>query len=227
MKKKILAMCLVVALAATAIAGATLAFFTDTDKADNTFTTGTVKIQLVEEQRNGEGREEFVQDQKIYPYTGVAGDKDQAKNYVDKIVNVKRLGSEAAYVRVLVAVPAELKNVLHIDWNSDAWTQATAPQVTINGTLHDVYVMTYNTALLKKNEFTKDQAMFGFYLDSAVDYNNKDGGYTLNGELINYDLSRLTIPVFAQGIQAQGFESAEAAFTAAKLTTDPWFVPQA
>ena len=49
MKKKILAMCLVVALLATAIVGATLAYFTDTtDKVQNTFTMGNVTITLDE-----------------------------------------------------------------------------------------------------------------------------------------------------------------------------------
>lgn len=48
MKKKILALCLVVALAATAIVGGTLAYFTDTKDATNTFTVGNVKIQLLE-----------------------------------------------------------------------------------------------------------------------------------------------------------------------------------
>lgn len=49
MKKKIIALCLVVALAATAIVGGTLAYFTDTtDKMVNTFTVGNVDIDLEE-----------------------------------------------------------------------------------------------------------------------------------------------------------------------------------
>lgn len=48
MKKKIIALCLVVALAATAVIGGTLAYFTDTDAAKNTFTVGNVKINLLE-----------------------------------------------------------------------------------------------------------------------------------------------------------------------------------
>ena len=48
MKKKILALCLVVVLAVTAITGVTLAYFTDTDKATNTFTVGNVDIELDE-----------------------------------------------------------------------------------------------------------------------------------------------------------------------------------
>ena len=48
MKKKITAICLCVALLAVAIVGATLAYFTDTKSATNTFTVGNVKIKLLE-----------------------------------------------------------------------------------------------------------------------------------------------------------------------------------
>lgn len=48
MKKKIVSLCLVVALAATAVIGGTLAYFTDTQKATNTITTGDVSIWLYE-----------------------------------------------------------------------------------------------------------------------------------------------------------------------------------
>ncbi len=47
-KKKILTLCLVACLAITAIAGASLAYFTDTKSATNTFTVGNVKIELLE-----------------------------------------------------------------------------------------------------------------------------------------------------------------------------------
>ena len=48
MKKKITAIFLCVALVAIAIVGASLAYFTDTKSATNTFTVGNVKIQLLE-----------------------------------------------------------------------------------------------------------------------------------------------------------------------------------
>ena len=50
MKKKITAIFLCVALVAIAVVGASLAYFTDTDSAKNTFTVGNVKIQLLESQ---------------------------------------------------------------------------------------------------------------------------------------------------------------------------------
>ncbi len=48
MKKKILAMSLCVVMLAIAIVGGTLAYFTDTKSATNTFTVGNVKIELLE-----------------------------------------------------------------------------------------------------------------------------------------------------------------------------------
>lgn len=50
MKKKILAISIVVCLAAVAIIGGTLAYFTDTADVTNTFTVGSVKISLLESQ---------------------------------------------------------------------------------------------------------------------------------------------------------------------------------
>jgi len=54
MKKKIMAICLCVALLAVAVVGASLAYFTDTESAKNTFTVGNVKIELLESQLHRE-----------------------------------------------------------------------------------------------------------------------------------------------------------------------------
>ena len=57
MKKKLLVLGLCVALAAIAIAGASLAYFTDTKSATNTFTVGNVKINLIESRFHREGND--------------------------------------------------------------------------------------------------------------------------------------------------------------------------
>ena len=46
MKKKIVALALVICMLAIAIVGGTLAYFTDTDAQTNTFTAGKVGIKL-------------------------------------------------------------------------------------------------------------------------------------------------------------------------------------
>lgn len=57
MKKKILAMSLCVVMLAIAIVGGTLAYFTDTKSATNTFTVGNVKIDLIESKFHREGND--------------------------------------------------------------------------------------------------------------------------------------------------------------------------
>ena len=135
MKKKIVALCLCVALAVVAIGGATLAYFTDTDNETNTFTVGNVAIDLIEEERDGNGgKQDFTQDKKLYPIVGSAqGEKDAlgmptAKNYVDKMVTIKNTGSEKAYIRAYFAIPSALDdgyetfnaglNVLHFNFGN-------------------------------------------------------------------------------------------------------------
>ena len=134
MKKKIVALCLCVALAVVAIGGATLAYFTDTKSATNTFTVGNVKIDLIEQQRGENGLVPFEQNKKLYPIVGSAqGEKDAlgmptAKNYVDKMVTIQNTGSEKAYIRAYFAIPSALDdgyetfnagmNVLHFNFGN-------------------------------------------------------------------------------------------------------------
>ena len=57
MKKKVTALCLCVALLAVAVVGASLAYFTDTKSATNTFTVGNVSIKLIESKYHREGND--------------------------------------------------------------------------------------------------------------------------------------------------------------------------
>ena len=252
-KKKVLVLAVSVCLVAILAIGGTLAYFTDTDSATNTFTAGGVKIQLIEQQRNDArtALEPFEQNKNLMPIVGSAQGEQQvvdgvklpkAQNYVDKIMTIKNTGVSDAYVRIFVAVPTALQNgqtpnaprydVLHWNFNGDScaagqWTDeiVVANPTLINGVEYKIYSRTYTTAL-KANEVTATPAYIGFYLDKTVDQND-DGDYTVNWgngpEVINYDLSEgVEIPVFAQAIQAAGFESAEAAFAASGLPANPW-----
>ena len=135
MKKKILVLCLVVALAVTAVVGGTLAYFTDTDNETNTFTAGGVKIDLIEQERDGHGGlQNFTQDQVLMPIVGSAqGEKDDlgqpvAENYIDKIVTIENTGKSGAYVRAYFAIPSALDdgyetfnagaNILHFNFGN-------------------------------------------------------------------------------------------------------------
>lgn len=102
LKKKLTAAALVVAFGATAVTGATLAYFTDTDQEDNVFTVGGVKIDLLEKQRNEAHNAliDFEDNKILMPIVGSAQGQQEtvegvvlptAKNYVDKIINFRGL----------------------------------------------------------------------------------------------------------------------------------------
>ena len=228
MKKKILVLCLVVALAVTAVVGGSLAYFTDTDEAANTFTTGKVDITL---------NETFSQNAKLLPGKNIA-----------KIVNVTN-NEEDAYVRLHIAFPAdtiyygendgvqEYNNLVHFnqkyaslaagEWN---WTPTkdgvggdypgypgngtnyNTYTTNIGGVEYRVFVVTYMTRL-EKGAHTNTDAIFQVYLDKYADTddgvtytapaNKADGGYrtaAMSSNLKNYE-----IYVVAEGCQAEGF----------------------
>ena len=102
MKKKILALALVIAMLAVAIVSASLAYFTDEDYATNTFTIGEVDIDLREDFGNDDDTDDDGTpgaDTTFYP--GVAVNKDVW------VANTSTTGNDA-YVRVHVAFPVEL-----------------------------------------------------------------------------------------------------------------------
>ena len=247
MKKKILVLCLVVALAVTAVVGGTLAYFTDTDNATNTFTTGKVDITL---------NETFSEnDAKLLPGKNIA-----------KIVNVTN-NEEDAYVRLHIAFPAdtiyygdndgvqEYNNLVHFnqkyaslvagEWN---WTPTAAgvggehPGYPGNGTNYNTYttniggveyrvfVVTYMTKLAK-NDTTKTDAMFNVYLDKYADTTDGET-YTAPANVdyrtaaMSSNLNNYKILIVAEGCQAEGFSDPYSAlntsFGVPSSTNNPW-----
>lgn len=228
MKKKLLAFAMVFALAAVAVVGGSLAYFTDTDAKDNTFTTGNVDIELIE--NFGDNNPDTPE--KLLPATGSA-QAGTLKNGVTKEVTVKNTGSEDAYVRVHIAIPNVLdngsdtfdagKNVLHFNFAKDSigegkwdWSKTSGTpyegdwnyyETSIDDVNYNVYVVTYGTAL-KTGEVTPEKAMHQVYLDSKV--TNADV------EKINETLDKnWKILVVAEGTQAAGFEDAYSALNTA------------
>ena len=120
MKKKITAIALVVAILAVGIIGGTLAYFTDTDNATNTFTLGNVAIQLNEKNADGTN---FTQNQVLRPGS-------QTTNKIAKRVSITNTGSENAYVWYEWYIPSVLDstdgstgthNVVHVNSNGNSW----------------------------------------------------------------------------------------------------------
>ena len=264
MKKKLTAIFLCVALVAIAVVGASLAYFTDTDDATNTFTVGNVAIDLIEKQRetDEEGNktttlEDFEQNKKLYPIVGSAqGEKDElgmptAKNYVDKMVTIENTGSEKAYIRAYFAIPSALDdgyetfnagmNVLHFNFGNKVadgtisstfgveWNWKTAEgkwnyfETTIDGIKYNVYFADYYQAV--DAGATTEQFVQGVYLDQTFDM--KDGVPYAFGKAFDVDAgwnwSKVSCPVFAVACQAEGFDNASDAITAAfGANYNPW-----
>ena len=257
MKKKITALCLCVALLAVAVVGASLAYFTDTDNATNTFTVGNVAIDLIEQERDGNGGlKDFENGKKLSPLVGSAqGEKDEfgmptAKNYVDKMVTIANTGSEDAYIRAYFAIPSALDdgyetfnaglNTLHfnfgnkvadgaitstygVEWNWQHNGKWNYFETTIDGIAYNVYYADYYEAVPAGE--TTEQFVQGVYLDKSFDM--KDGkAYAFGKELTvdeGWNWNKISCPVFAVACQADGFDNAADAITAAfGANYNPW-----
>lgn len=257
-KRRILAIAMSLCIVAILAVGASLAYFTDTDNATNTFTVGNVKIQLIEEERDGNGgKKEFTQNKKLYPIVGSAqGDKDAlgmptAKNYVDKMVTIQNTGSEKAYIRAYFAIPSALDNgyedfnaglnVLHFNFGNKVaedgtitstegaewiWTHGSKWnyfETEIGGIKYNVYYADYYQAV--DAGATTEQLIQGVYLDKSFDM--KDGKCYAFGEEVTlddgWDWNNVSCTVFAIACQAEGFDDAETAITAAfGAQYNPW-----
>ena len=191
-KKSILMAAIAVMLVAVLVVGGTLAYFTDkTDVVDNVFTTGNVKIAV---------QEEFEQNSKLVPGTNDT-------NTVKKVVNVKNAGSEDAFVRVHIAIPAALvdqdinayNDMLHMNftgasaadgkwswhpkmctgngWTDNGRANNNTYNTMIDGVEYTVWVVTYRTAL-KQGEVAEG-AISQVYLDKFVEATvGEDGAVT-------------------------------------------------
>ena len=146
MKKKILSLCLVIALAATAIVGGTLAYFTDSDADVNVMSLGNIKIVQNETDRNGAA---YVDGQKLFPAVkgenyltkdGSMTDTDgkttlsiwdkSINNEIDKFVSVTNGGTEDAYVRTILAFETVRS---YEEGSSDEWTDLHDHFFLVNG----------------------------------------------------------------------------------------------
>ena len=187
-KRKILLLAMALCMVAILAVGGTLAYFTAEDEADNVFTIGYVDIEL---------EETFEQFSDLVP--GLDINKD---------VYVKNTGSNPAYVRVHIAIPADMddgdpsfnasKNFLHFNFTNESvadgqWSWLaeystgtgydTAKkwnyyETSIDGEDYAVYVVTYRSELAKGTQ-TKTQALDKVYLDKTVNaVKNEDGTVT-------------------------------------------------
>lgn len=132
MKKKILSLCLVVAMVATAVAGASMAFLTDEDSDVNVMTLGNVDI---------EQKEDFEQGADLFPGCSV-----------EKLVTVENVGETDVYFRTLIAFEDIDSDTFGVDFPivSEEYTHATQDggyEIEIDGVKYVVHEFVYNGTL--------------------------------------------------------------------------------
>ena len=222
-KRKLVALCLIVCLLAIAMVGGSLAFFTDTDAAKNVMVIGNVAIEQNEQQRDDNGQlVDFVQNQKLFPMVDnrAAGEpttvdgyfNSKMANVVDKIVTVTNTGSEPAYVRTILAFEtvrsyAEGSDTDFTDLHDEYFgilgdVEYLDRYITVDGVEYVLALCVYEEALAK--DATTAPSLKQFFLAPTAD--NKTSEWF--GE-------EYTILAVSQGVQTEGFTSAEEALNRA------------
>jgi len=233
MKKKILTLALVVALVAMMVGG-TLAYFTAEDKVTNTFTIGSVKIEIHENDKPTES--DTMPFGKLVPIVDTenpAGDE----SYIQKAVKVENVGANSAYVRTHIAIPTALVGYLYLDLNEAGWTRREDSTATVDGVGYAVFTYDYNAVVAPK-EFTTE-LLKGVYLGSDVDLEEDANGSLwfvrkTDGEITHqsgflahtktdngYTTNTVNVLVASQAIQADGFSDAASALDCG-FTANPW-----
>ena len=211
MRKKLLVLSLCVALAAIAIAGASLAYFTDTKSATNTFTMGNVAITLDEtDVNNPDARTTKGNTYNVYP--GQTVKKDPI---------VHNTGKNAAYIRATVNVSnwMNLVAAYYPDFKetfpNDGYKAALNLLV---GQLGEGWSV---VEVVKGDTFTIGQFDAKFILKydgtlaAGADTTAMFQNVIVPAGLDNANASSFSsVKVVAQAIQADGFDTWEAAFTA-------------
>ena len=254
MKKKITAICLCVALLAVAIVGATLAYFTDTKAATNTFTVGNVKIDLLESSlhrenagvangetstselwsdvdKEGSGNTSKYKAGDTF-YTDAQIEANAAEYTCDnvqlipgrsyhKMPYVKNVGSNDAYIRIRVMIPADLDTAV---LNSSMYTSTAMDNKEFtmaydnSGTVerdnvkYNVYTFT-RIDPLAPNEMTYWNVWGTIHMDAGVTSAQSEALFGANGP---YPGGVFPVLVEADAIQAEGFTDAAAAWAAFK-----------
>ena len=222
MKKKVLVAALAIALVAIMVGGS-LAYFTAGDEVTNTFTIGSVEIDLWE---NGVEAGETMDMGQLIPVVGEDPTKE-SDNYQLKAVQVKNTGLNPAYVEVFIAVPkildeAGVLKLMNNYPNTEAYgwdTPVYVGSMTQENVDYNVYKYRYSTAL--NAGVITDEAIEYVYINSLADMDvTRDANgaiteayFTMGGQKVNFNVAtmKLNVYVASWAIQSEGFDTAESA----------------
>lgn len=230
-KLQIVVVMMIAAVLALTTIGGSLAYFTDTDSATNTFTVGSVEINQVEQEADGT---DYVNDpeEKVYMPIVNAQNPTQDENFIDKVVFVENVGENSAYIRTFIAVPAALDDIIKLSFAAGTdWRINTAQTATIDGVDYVVYPCTYITPVAAGDATAN--LLLGTYMLPTVDIKpNPDAQGAKQfctpsataGEYTFYDWDvegQINIVVASQAVQSQGFADAYTALNTA-FPNNPW-----
>lgn len=221
MKKKIISLALVVAMLAIAVVGGTLAYFTDEDEATNTFTVGSVEIDLLESElhrtNDSATDDQIIADDLVYD-TSV--ENIMPGQWIKKAPYVLNTGKNDAYVRVRVIFEKDEAESLYFmetttaqedgsivktwqfkdaDGNVVGDNTPYASRPTDYATLE--YTFTYTEALAP-NEMTYWPAFWQYCVKNGLDQD----------DIAGLELDKIVVE--ADAIQAETFDTAADAFAA-------------
>ena len=128
MKKKVLAIALAAALIAIMVSGS-LAYFTAEDEVTNTFTVGSVLIDIWENNEPTD-QEQLEFDEPLVPIVNTQ-DPSQDGSYIPKVVKVENTGLNTAYIRVHIAQPVELLGYLELEADTTGWQRVFTTRATL------------------------------------------------------------------------------------------------
>lgn len=188
-RKWLLVIALVLSL--TMAIGGTLAYLTDRDTVENTFTMGNVDIAV---------EENFDKDSQLNP--GVS---------VTKEAGIKNIHStEPAYVWMVVSVPSTLARYIELDWADNySATSVTSPHEGYVG-----YLVKYPTPL--SADTSTGNMLESVKLAANVDYQEGTGYVAVSGgqTIPLGELTDVEIMVDGFAIQTEGFDDVSAAYNA-------------
>lgn len=184
MNKKLISICALIAMAALVIAGASMAYFSDTIETDrNVLTSGNVDISISENVASG---------------TGI---QFTPGNPVSRELKITCVGESGAYVRIKTESENELFTFTF------AFDTSVNPYWVDSG--NGVYA--YTKALSKGESISITVSMS---LNTGVNYDSAKDKYVLDGSEFTKDQLLGAYKITAEAIQATGFDAYDAAFDA-------------
>lgn len=127
-KRKILTLAMAICMAAILVVGGTMAYFTDTDDKNNTFTLGNVNIHIDEWMGTTGDPTTWTayEDQHLAPIA-------HSKTTFNKLAETVNDGSEPAYIRTFVTCPTAMYDYLGLGFNKTTNTQVNNDGKTMYG----------------------------------------------------------------------------------------------